>query len=323
MINENFGLSYENIVLKHNRGIVKSRSECNVSIDIGGIKLSSPVIMSNMEYLQKPEILSIFNEEKWGYIYHRLKGTDDIYNFLFSIQDWHFKSICVGIQEQDFQLLNKIKLSGLKLDCLTIDVAFVHNDFAYSFVKMARALFPNVYLIAGNFDSPESATELLSIGVNCGKFGIGVSKKCATRPRTGFGTMMVSDLISVKEVVGDKLDILSDGGLTVLDSGETCIGDAFKALNFGAKAILSASMFQRVTELADSNGNILCYGNSTARAKNKDKNDEGFEFFIKTDGRNLKQTMHRIIDSLQSSCSYAGISDIKNASGSCGYKVVF
>lgn len=317
------GLSYENIVLKHNKGIVKSRSECDISIKIGDKKLESPVILSNMPYLQTDEVLNTFNKRKWGYIYHRLNGNGDILSFVKKIneENWHFKSISVGIENERSLLLDIIKF-GYKLDCLTIDVAFIHNPYALEFVKWVRNLFPDTYLIAGNFDCPTAAIELANLGVNCGKFGIGVSKKCATRPRTAFGTLMISNLMDCKEKTGNTIDYLCDGGLETLSNGDIAIGDVFKALNFGAKACLSASLFQRITDLADSNGNILCYGNSTVRAKKLDRHDEGFEFFVKTDGKSLDKQMDLISDSLKSSCSYAGIKKITDAYGSCDYQIV-
>ena len=66
------------------------------------------------------------------------------------------------------------------------------------FVKEVRKLLPDVFLIAGNFDSPHAAMELENLGVDCGKFGIGVSQKCFTRQYTGIGTL-ISDLIKCKE----------------------------------------------------------------------------------------------------------------------------
>lgn len=317
-------LGYENIILSHGKGIVKSRSECDISCEIGGVRLASPVLASNMPYLQEPnpEFLEIFNKRKFGYIYHRLGGNDNILAFLRKInnENWHFKSISIGIKEEDLALCNQIKKENLKLDCLTIDVAFIYTEYALDFVKKIRHILPNVFLIAGNFDTPWAALELERIGVDCGKMAIGVSKNCATVFRTGFGTRIISDLMKCKEMTS-KIKFLTDGGLTIHNE-EASIGDVFKSLVFGGNYVLSASLFQRVTELADGNGNILCYGNSTARAKKHDKHDEGYEFQIKTNGKTLEKQMDLIEQSLKSSCSYAGIRSISEAYQCCDYKIV-
>jgi len=319
------GLRYENIVLKHNRGKLKSRADADVSIMVGKVKLDSPVLCSNMPYLQRPNsrFLEIFNEKKWGYVYERLGGVDDILKFTVRIneENWHFKSISVGIQESDRKLLKSIINNKLSLDCLTIDVAFIYQPWALDFVKEVRQMFPDTYLIAGNFDSAAAAVELENIGVDCGKMGIGVSKNCSTLNRVGFGSCLISDLINIKERCPD-FDIMSDGGVSFNDRGEKNIGDVFKSLNFGSKMVFSASLFQNVTELADSKGDIRCYGNSTARAKGTERHDEGFDFWIKTDGKSLERQMEYIIECLRSSCSYAGIKKIEDAEGSCDYQIV-
>lgn len=318
-------LGYENIILSHGKGVVKSRSECDISCKIGGVRLATPVLVSNMPYLQEPnpEFLEIFNKRKWGYIYHRLGGNENILNFVRKInnENWHFKSISIGIKEEDLRLLEVIKQEKLKLDCLTIDVAFVYTQYALEFVERVRRLLPYVYLVAGNFDTPWAALELEKIGVDCGKMAIGVSSNCATVFRTGFGTRIISDLVKCKEMTS-RIKFLTDGGLTI-HNDEASIGDAFKSLVFGGNYVLSASLFQRVTELADDHGNILCYGNSTARAKKHDNHDEGYEFQIKTNGKSLEKQMNLIEQSLKSSCSYAGIDKITNAYKSCDYKIVF
>lgn len=326
------GLRYENIILQHNKGIVKSRSECDISADIGGIKLTTPVLMSNMPFLQEPnaDVLEIFNKRKWGYVYHRLgrqteeERCEDICEFLYRINEknWHFKSISVGVGAEHFRLLERIKSDGLKLDCLTIDLAFIYTQNNLEFVKKVREMFPNVFLIAGNFDSPHAALELERLGVDCGKIGIGVSRKCKTAQRTGIGSALVTDLANCREQTS-RIKYLADGGLSIADDGEVHIGDVSKALNFGASYVFSASLFQRITELADNNGNIHCYGNSTAAAKKSHKHDEGVEFFVKTNGNSLEKTMDLIEDSLKSFCSYAGINKISDAHKSCDYKIVF
>lgn len=325
------GLGYHNVVLQHNKGIVKSRSECDISVKIGNKTLACPVIMSNMEMLQatNPQILQKFNERKWGYVYHRLGGMNedercqDIYSFLYNANrdNWHFKSISIGVCPEHFRLLEKIKETGLKLDCLTIDLAFVYTNDNLKYVEKVRRMLPDVFLIAGNFTSPWAALELERIGVDCGKFGIGTSAKCRTYQRVGIGTAIISDLVDCKEKTS-RLKYMVDGGLTIMEDNEVCVGDCSKALNFGANLVMSASLFQRIVELSDDNGNIHCYGNSTATAKKSHKNDEGAEFFIKTNGKTLDKTMDLIEDSLKSFCSYAGISKISDAYQSCDYKIV-
>jgi hypothetical protein len=75
------GLNYSNIILKHNKSILQSRAEADISVsyfDITktlcldeqrtGKTLESPIILTNMPSVQNNTILNIFNKRKWHYI---------------------------------------------------------------------------------------------------------------------------------------------------------------------------------------------------------------------------------------------------------------
>lgn len=314
----------DKVILKHGYGQLKSRAEANISVlDQNGLIFDSPIILSNMPSVQNIKILDIFNERRWPYIYHRLGGKEDILNFLkyATKQNYHQLSISVGVQPEDIVLLNEVQKYFL-LDWLTIDVAFIYNKNYINFIKQVREMFPNVYLIAGNFTDPQVLYWLKDLGVNAAKFSIGVSNLCRTRQYTGFGTSL-NDLIECGRISNKiGIDLINDGGLTILDEskGEVAYGDIFKVFNFGAKWQMSSSLFRWVTELANENGEIEQYGNSTARAKGHDKNVEGDIKKYLTNGINLNKTMDKIEDALKSSISYAGINDISLAYNSVKFE---
>lgn len=316
---DNFG--FEDIILQHNFSTVKSRSEINTSVTYGGVTLDTPVILSNMPSCQNEEVLNKFNKFKWGYVYHRMGGIDDIFNFAQKInaENWNLKSISVGVQEKDLELLQKIKAQGLKLDWITVDVALIFNQHHGEIIKQIRQLFPNTYLIAGNFSNPLTVNWLYDLGVDCAKFSIGVSRLCRTRQYTAFGTTL-NDFIKTVEL--SKIDLMFDGGITILDEemGEIAYGDIFKALNFGADMVMSSSAFRWANELAVM-GSVHQFGNSTATAKGFARREEGAVKTFKPQ-YGLVDQLIRIKDNLQSSCSYAGITDIKDAFNSSDIKII-
>lgn len=323
------GLNYNNIILKHNQSLVESRSLVDITTSSLEDKpkektLESPIILTNMPSVQNETILNIFNKRKWAYIYHRLGGIQDIYNFTKKIneENWHLKSISVGVDRKDYELLKNIKRDGLSLDWITIDVALIYNENFSAVIQQIRDLFPEVYLIAGNFSNPDTLEWLENLGVDCGKFSIGVSDLCRTRQYTGFGTSSVSDLYECSKV--SNIDIISDGGLTILneETGEVALGDIFKSLNFGAKWVMSSSLFRWIKELENPHGFIEQYGNSTAKAKGYNRNVEGTCKIYKSNGQTLEERMNQITQNLQSSCSYAGIKSVKDAYMSCDYEIL-
>jgi GMP reductase len=257
-------------------------------------------------------------------VYHRLGGIQDIYSFTQKIneENWHLKSISVGVDRKDFEMLKNIKRDGLELDWITIDVALIYNEHFADRIKEIRQLFPEVYLIAGNFNAPETVQWLNNLGVDCGKFGIGCSNLCRTRQYTGFGTSSISDLYECSKI--SNIDIIADGGLSIIDEekGEIALGDIFKALNFGAKWVMSSSLFRWVKELGDCQGIIEQYGNSTARAKGYNRNVEGACKTYISNGQTLEERMDQITQNIQSSISYAGIKTIKHAYQSVDYEII-
>ena len=313
--------SFSRIILQHNKSILPTRSLAKTSTEVNGITLNSPVVLSNMPSCQNLEVLREFNRRKWPYVYHRLGGEEDVFNFVEAInyESWNLKSISVGIKPEDLKFLETIKSSGMKLDWITIDVALIYNQNFESYIETVRRMFPDVYLIAGNLSNPAGIEWLQNLGVDCCKFGIGVSELCRTRQYTGFGSTL-GDFCECVETA--KLDMMLDGGLTILDEqvGEVAFGDIFKALNLGAKFVMSSSLFRWSHELSK-NGVVVQYGNSTARAKNHSRHVEGA---VKTfeSQYSIGEQMDRIEGHLQSSVSYAGISDINFAYNSCKMKYI-
>lgn len=312
---------FRNIILQHNMSILKTRDDANISVEVNGKTVASPVVLSNMPSCQNSDVLSTFGRLKWPYVYHRLGGTYDILRFVRKINDesWHLKSISVGVKSDDIALLTEIKNAGLKLDWITIDVALIYNVHFEDHIRTIRSMYPDVYLIAGNLSNPDGIRWLENLGVDCCKFGIGVSELCRTRQYTGFGSTLTdfSECVSVA-----KCDMMLDGGLTVLDenTGEIAYGDIYKALNLGAKFVMSSALFRWAHELSN-NGIVLQYGNSTARAKNHNRHEEGAVRAFSSQ-YTLEDQLRKIDDHLRSGVSYGGISNVKDAYGSCKMKIV-
>lgn len=298
-------MTFKDIILSHSQSVLKSRSDADITVKCGELVLESPICLSNMQSCQNFRVLDEFNKQNWPYVYHRLGGENDILDFVakINLEHWNLKSISVGVSERDKDLLTRIKNSGFNLDWITIDVALIYNIHFEDYIKWVRKEFPDVYLIAGNFSTPECASWLHCMGVDAGKFGIGVSELCRTRQYTGFG----STLDDFKRTAdSSKIDLMFDGGLTILneEKGEIAYGDAYKAIKLGAKWVMSSSLFRWAHELSV-DGVVHQYGNSTARAKGVAKHEEGAVKCFKSQ-YGIEDQMRIIKEHLQSSISYDG-----------------
>ncbi len=299
-------LNYKDIILRHGKSVVASRSECDISMKLGDKSFASPVFAANMKSILTPGICKRFDFCNWFYVYHRIDGFSDILNFInvANREKWNTVSISIGVQADDIKVLEVSRQYNLRIDYITIDVALSFNDNIKKIIEAVDKYYPNAYLIVGNGATGEWIEFLETFGgVDAAKVGIGVSKSCRTRQFTGFGSTTVSSLI---ECVGaaKNLDIISDGGLTTEENGEVWIGDVAKALAIGATGIMSGALFR---SCVDSPSIINGYfGNASEKAKEHTKHIEGETVRVETNGRTIVQQMALISDSIKSSVSYAG-----------------
>lgn len=310
---EDVALDYKNILLKHGKCIVNSRSECDISTEIAGKRVNSSVICANMPAVLNKDICKLFDDAGWFHIYHRIGGIDDIFNYVVRANNekWNFVSISVGIKLQDQILLKKIDDAGYKLDSICIDVALSWSNRTEEMIKDIKRNFPNTYLIVGNGDNPSWIQWLENLGVDCAKIGIGVSKSCRTRQFTGFGSSTITDLCRCASAA-NNIKILHDGGLTVDENNEVLIGDIAKSIRFGSDYQMSGALFKNCLDNpAIKNG---YFGNASRKAKG-DSHVEGTHLRVDTNLLTMKEMIKLVEESLKSSVSYAGgtkLYDLRN-----------
>jgi GMP reductase len=184
-------------------------------------------------------------------------------------------------------------------------------------IRFIKEIFPDSYLIVGNGDNPEWIKWLENLGVDCAKINIGVSKSCRTRQYTGFGSSTVTDLIKCSETT-KNIKLISDGGLTIDDNNEVLIGDAAKAIRFGADYIMSGALFKNCLDNpAIKNG---YFGNASRKAKGN-THVEGSHLKVDTNLLTMSEMIKLIEESLRSSVSYSGGRKLVDLRG-CEYQIL-
>lgn len=304
---QKMALNFNNIILKHNKCVVNSRSECGITTTLGGKVIACPVIPTNMKSIINEDICKLFDDNKWGYVFQRV-DEEKIFPFVgrANNENWHLVSISVGIKPFYIDLLKKIHSWDYRLDVVEIDLALGFTERILPIVELVKNLFPKATIIAGNGDSPEFIQFLEKNGVDIAKINVGVSSACRTRQYVGFGSTTITDLVRCYEAA-DTIKILEDGGITV-ENGEVHIGDIAKAIRFGASYIQSGALFSRCIDSPSLKTGY--YGNASLTAKQHSNNIEGTTLAVQTNGLTIKEMMKLITDSLKSSVSYAGGKDL-------------
>ena len=97
-------------------------------------------------------------------------------------------------------------------------------------------------VIAGNVATYEGANELISLGIDGLKVGIGPGSICTTRVVTGAGVPQITAVMeAARAAKGTGVAIIADGGIKYS-------GDITKAIAAGASAVMIGSLFAGTEE---------------------------------------------------------------------------
>ena len=143
------------------------------------------------------------------------------------------------------------------VDVLAIDSAHGHSTRVLEAVKLVKAKFPEVDLVAGNVGTFDGACELAKAGADAIKVGIGPGSICTTRVVTGAGVPQITAIAEAHRATKDTgVPVIADGGIKYS-------GDITKALAAGASAVMMGSMFAGTDE---SPGELILYQGRTFKS---------------------------------------------------------
>jgi IMP dehydrogenase len=134
------------------------------------------------------------------------------------------------------------ELVKAQVDVVVVDTAHGHSSRVIEAVKALKAKFPEVDLVAGNVATFEGACDLLQLGVDGVKVGIGPGSICTTRVVTGAGVPQITAVAECSRAAhGSGVPIISDGGIKFS-------GDVSKAIAAGASSVMVGSLFAGTEE---------------------------------------------------------------------------
>ncbi len=150
-----------------------------------------------------------------------------------------------------------VELSKVKADVLAIDTAHGHSERVMEAIKAIRQRLPEMQLVAGNVATYEGAKELISLGIDGLKVGIGPGSICTTRVVTGAGVPQLTAIMeAARAAKGTDVAIIADGGIKYS-------GDISKALAAGASCVMIGSLFAGTEE---SPGETILYQGRTFKS---------------------------------------------------------
>jgi IMP dehydrogenase len=127
------------------------------------------------------------------------------------------------------------------IDVIIVDTAHGHAQGVLDRVRWVKKHFPQVQVIGGNIVTGEAAKALIDAGADGVKVGIGPGSICTTRMIAGVGVPQISAVSMVRDVIGDEVPIIADGGIRYS-------GDIAKAIAAGASTIMIGGLFAGTDE---------------------------------------------------------------------------
>ena len=145
------------------------------------------------------------------------------------------------------------ELVAKKVDVLAIDTAHGHSDAWWRRYAPSMKL-PEVQLITGNVGTYEGACELISLGVDGIKVGIGPGSICTTRVVSGAGVPQMTAIAECSRATRPAgVPLIADGGIKYS-------GDITKAIAAGADCVMIGSLLAGTDE---SPGETILYQGRT------------------------------------------------------------
>ena len=208
-----------------------------------------------------------------------------------------------------------------KVDVLAIDTAHGHSSRVLNAVKTIKGKLPEVQLITGNVATYEGAMDLIALGVDGIKVGIGPGSICTTRVVSGAGVPQITAISECARATREAhVPLIADGGIKYS-------GDITNALAAGADCVMIGSLLAGTDE---SPGETILYQGRTFKtyrgmgsmgAMSQGSSDryaqepggklvpEGIEGRVAAKGP-IADLVYQLVGGLKSGMGYCGARDI-------------
>jgi len=146
----------------------------------------------------------------------------------------------VGVGPDTEERVSALVEAGV--DLVAVDTAHGHAQGVLDTVKMIKAKFHDLQVVAGNVATGEGTYALIQEGADGVKVGVGPGSICTTRVVAGVGVPQMTAIMDcAKEAKRWDVPIIADGGIKYS-------GDITKAIAGGADCVMIGSLFAGTAE---------------------------------------------------------------------------
>lgn len=228
-----YGLTFDD-VLVYPRKSLPSRFNINTETKLSRRhKIKIPIITANMDTVTESEMMvAMYRLGGCGIIHRNCTIQHEVDEILRAKKmEPNMQTIAASIGVKDYEDRAPAIIDA-GANVVTIDIAHGHSDSMLRVVDYLKTNFPGVDVIAGNVATPEGTSELIRVGADAIKVGIGGGSMCTTRLVTGFGIPQLTSIVECSQVAKEaNVPIISDGGIRFS-------GDIVKAIVAGTDSVM-------------------------------------------------------------------------------------
>ncbi|MCR5737594.1 MAG: IMP dehydrogenase [Eubacterium sp.] len=252
-----------------------------------------------------------------------IKDIEKQIKYPLSAKDEQGRLLCGAAVGITANVMDRVKaLVEAKVDVIVIDSAHGHSANIFNTLKMIKAEYPDLQVIAGNVATGAATRDLIEAGADAVKVGIGPGSICTTRVVAGIGVPQVSAIMDCYEVAKEYgVPIIADGGIKYS-------GDIVKAIAAGGSVCMMGSMFAgcdeapgefeifqgRKYKVYRGMGSIAAMENGSKdryfQTNAKKLVPEGVEGRVAYKG-SIEDTVFQLMGGLRSGMGYCGAKDIE------------
>uniref|UniRef100_A0A915DFM8 GMP reductase n=1 Tax=Ditylenchus dipsaci TaxID=166011 RepID=A0A915DFM8_9BILA len=320
-------LDFRDVLLRPKRSTLRSRADVELAREFqfrnskksySGI----PVIASNMDTvgtfemaveLAKSQLFTTIHKhysvQEWkDFVGGVIVGDSDVLSYM---------AISAGTSDNDYKKVHTVCNEIPEIQYICLDVANGYSQHFVDFIRKVREEFPTHTIFAGNVVTGEMVEELILVGADVVKVGIGPGSVCTTRKKAGVGYPQLSAVLECADAAhGLKGHVISDGGCTNP-------GDVAKAFAAGADFVMLGGLFAGHDQ---SGGEVIVkgekkfkqfYGMSSDTAMKKHhgsvaeyRASEGKTIEIPYRG-DVNDTVKDLLGGIRSACTYTGAEKLK------------
>jgi len=296
------GYEFDDVLLVPQQSTIDSRSDVDISVQLGYMKLAVPIIASPMRGIISPKMIKHLDKLGTLGILHRFHDDyGEWYKQLRDCSDASNWGAAVGLGNLTYR-----DAIGMGCSIICVDVA---NGYLYNVSKYVETIAEFIQkegsgtmIMAGNVVTRQGANWLSNAGANIIRVGIGSGALCITRQVTGVGVPQLTAIMDCDNSIATS--ITADGGIR-------SPGDIVKALAAGADTVMIGSMFAKAYESA--NGGTI-YGMASRWLQeehyHETKSVEGIEKVV-AKSIPLSNLIEELVWGIKSACTYLNAKNLE------------